>query len=70
MPKTPTHHVYHVKNPGAKPGERTSGIWTKVGAAWAHKDGKGFDITLDLIPYSGRLKLREPRDKEDVVEIS
>ena len=47
----------------------TSGIWTKVGAAWAHKDGKGFDITLDMIPYNGRLKLREPRDKEDIVEI-
>jgi hypothetical protein len=35
--KTPTHIVYHVRD-GAN---GQNGFWTRIGAAWAHKDGKG-----------------------------
>ncbi len=62
MTKQPTHHVYHVKENGDK------GYWTKIGAVWPHKDGKGFNLELDLIPVSSgatlKLTLREPSEKE------
>jgi hypothetical protein len=32
--------------------------WIEVGAAWRHKDGEGFNITLDALPPDGRLVLR------------
>ena len=34
--------------------------WTEIGAAWPHKDGKGFDLQIKLMPLSGRIVLREP----------
>jgi hypothetical protein len=34
--------------------------WTKVGAAFPHKDGKGFNIELSALPLNGKLVLREP----------
>ena len=39
------------------------GFWNRVGAAWAHKDGQGFDVSLDSMPINGRITLREQRDK-------
>jgi hypothetical protein len=59
MAKQPTHVVYHVRQSGQ--GSPAKGQWTKVGAAWVHKDGKGFDLVLELIPVGQpRLVLREP----------
>ena len=48
MTNQPTHHVYHVteKQVGDK------GYWTKIGAVWPHKGGKGFNVELELIPVS------------------
>ena len=63
MTNQPTHHVYHVteKQVGDK------GYWTKIGAVWPHKDGKGFNMELELIPVSSggtmKLTLREPSAK-------
>ena len=37
--KAPTHIVYQVRGE-----EGQKGFWTRMGAAWAHKDGKGFNI--------------------------
>lgn len=48
----PTHIVYQVRDGGQK------GYWTRMGAAWAHKDGKGFNIQLEGIPLDGRLTMR------------
>ncbi len=50
--KAPTHIAYQVREGAQK------GYWTRIGAAWAHKDGKGFSITLDSIPLDGRISLR------------
>jgi hypothetical protein len=38
-------------------------FWTKIGAAWPHQDGKGFNIQLSCMPMNGRLVVRgdEPR---------
>jgi hypothetical protein len=33
-------------------------IWTRIGAAWAHK--KGFSIQLDALPLEGRIVLVAP----------
>jgi hypothetical protein len=52
--KRPTHGVFVVE------GEGDSGFWTKVGAAWAHEDGKGFNVNLVCLPLGGRLVVREP----------
>ena len=44
----PTHRVYAVvKNDGAE-----KGSWFELGAAWPHKDGKGYSVKLNLIPLS------------------
>lgn len=38
--------------------------WTRIGAAWPHKDGKGFNIDLEYLPQKkGRIVLREEADQ-------
>lgn len=53
-PKTPaSHHCYVVE------GQGDSAHWTRVGAAWSHQDGKGFNVILTALPTTGRLVIRE-----------
>ena len=40
------------------------GYWNRVGAAWEHKDGKGYEVDLDSVPVNGRITLRELRDEQ------
>ncbi|OHU89195.1 MULTISPECIES: hypothetical protein [Pseudoalteromonas] len=40
------------------------GHFSRIGAAWSHKDGQGMDIQLDATPVSGRLTLRELRTEK------
>ena len=35
-------------------------VWTRIGAAWAHKKGSGFSIQLDALPLEGRIVLVAP----------
>ena len=35
-------------------------VWTRIGAAWAHKKGPGFSIQLDALPLEGRIVLVAP----------
>lgn len=51
--KKPTHEAFVVT------GEGESAFWTKLGAAWPHDDGKGFNVELIALPVSGRLVIRE-----------
>lgn len=44
----PTQRVYAVIR---KEGN-TKGAWLENGAAWPHRDGKGFGVKLNLIPHS------------------
>lgn len=57
----PSHTVYHVTDQGDD-----KKAWTPVGAAWPHKDGKGFNIRLDAIPvrFDGNLTVRERNTEE------
>jgi hypothetical protein len=61
MPNKPSHRVYYVKD---SKGEGKKGYWMEIRAAWPHKDGKGFDVVLDVLPLDGRMKLREEMEKE------
>jgi hypothetical protein len=56
--KEPTHIAYVVSGDGDKK------AWTRIGAAWGNRDGKGFNIVLDAVPVSGRLTLRLAKDAE------
>ena len=44
----PTHRVYAI----TKRDISEKGTWLEIGAAWPHRDGKGFGVKLNLIPYS------------------
>ena len=45
-------------------GEGDKAYWTKIGAAWAHEDGNGFNITLNAMPLDGRLVVRKPKAQD------
>lgn len=46
--------AWHVSERGEK------SYWSKVGAAWRHKDGAGFTLQLEMLPIGGRIVLRQP----------
>lgn len=48
----PSHGVFVVENDGPQ------AFWTRIGCAWAHQDGEGFNIQLTAVPVSGRIVLR------------
>ena len=45
-------------------GNGTKSNWSKIAAAWAHKDGEGYDIQFDALPVDGRLVLRTVKDDQ------
>lgn len=54
--KAPAFIAWHVAERGEK------AFWTRIGAAWDHKDGEGLTLQLDLIPAAGgRIILRTPQ---------
>jgi hypothetical protein len=57
-PKTPAFQAWHVTNKG------DDSFWTKVGAAWPHRDGKGLSLMLSVIPMNGQIVLRQPQSKQ------
>jgi len=57
--KRTSHSVYVVE------GQGDSAFWTRVGAAWQHDDGNGFNLTLTAVPMSGRLVVRKPNSKKE-----
>lgn len=55
--KTPSHIAYQVRDRDGK-----KAIWTRIGSAWAHADGKGFNLQVESVPLDGRVTLRVPTD--------
>lgn len=56
---TPAFHAYAVR-------EREKGkkaVWTRLGAAWAHRDGEGLSLDLEALPvnFDGRIVLLPPK---------
>jgi hypothetical protein len=57
-PKAPAFIAYQVRD-----GENEKSFWTRIGSAFAHKDGNGFTVQLDALPVDGRITLRRPEEK-------
>lgn len=51
----PTHIAYQVRS---RP--ESQAIWTRIGAAWPHADGQGFNIRIEAVPLDGTIVLRVP----------
>jgi hypothetical protein len=61
--KRPTHVVYAVTK-----GTKTN-FWQKIGAAWAHADGEGFAVKLEMLPFNGaEIVIRTPKPEPAVGE--
>jgi hypothetical protein len=58
--KAPTHVAYQVRER-----EGQKGFFTRIGAAWPHKDGNGFSIQIESVPLDGRITLRVATEKKD-----
>lgn len=58
--KTPSHNVYQVRD-----GKGDKGFWTRIGAAWQHTDGKGYNVQLECVPLDGRVTLRIASENKD-----
>lgn len=56
-------NAYTVKEIGE--GKEKKSFWTKLGVAFPHKDGEGFDVILEALPVSGRLVIRAPKEGEE-----
>jgi hypothetical protein len=56
--KAPSHNAYHVRDR-----KGSEAIWTRIGSAWQHADGKGFNVQIDVVPLDGRITLRTPSEK-------
>lgn len=55
----PAYLAYVVAENGDK--RKNPDNWTKIGAAFPHRDGNGFNIVLEALPVSGRVVLRRPK---------
>ena len=44
---------------------KTQKKWTRIGAAFPHKEGEGFNIELKAFPMDGRLVVLPPDPNDD-----
>ena len=61
---TPSARAYTVREASGK----GKSFWTRIGSAWLHKDGKGFNVQLDALPVDGRLVIRAVSAKGETVD--
>lgn len=57
----PTHSVY-ITSTKADSNETN---WLQVGAAWAHKDNQGFNLSIDHVSPNGQYVLRKRKTKAE-----
>jgi hypothetical protein len=53
--KKPAFNAYAVT------GESKQAFWTRIGSAWQHQHGEGFNIELNALPVNGRIVLMPPK---------
>lgn len=58
QPSRPSHDVYVVE------GDGETAFWTRIGAAWPHQNGDGYNIQLTCVPIDGRLIIRKRKPKD------
>ncbi len=56
--KRPTHVIWQVIGEGDK------SRWTRIGAGWPNRDGKGLSLKFDAYPLSGRIVVREQEQND------
>ena len=56
----PTYQAYTVIKR-----EGQDDFWLNVGAAFAHKDGDGFNVVLQAMPIDGKIVLRPPKKQDN-----
>jgi len=57
--RKPTHRLYRVL------GDGEGAIWTPIGAAWPNKDGRGFSVSFDAVPLTGRIVMRTIQERNE-----
>lgn len=60
QPKMPSFDVFSVTD-----GKDDKSYFTKIGAAFEHKDGQGHSADLNALPTNGRIVLRTPLERVD-----
>jgi hypothetical protein len=61
-PNSPAFVLYRVE------GDGKDARWTKIGAAWPNKDGKGFSLKCEAVPLHGRIVMRAYQPKAQAGE--
>ena len=56
--KSPSFHAFQVEE-----GKEGRAYFNRIGAAFAHKDGKGHNVVLQSVPVDGRITLRTPQER-------
>jgi hypothetical protein len=57
----PAYIAYTVRNRD----EQSEGFWTRIGVAFPHADGKGFNLLIEAFPLDGKITLRVPSEKTE-----
>ena len=58
LTKRPSHIAYQVRDT-----DDGKAYFNRVGSAFEHKDGEGFNVILDSVPVDGRVTLRTPSQR-------
>lgn len=61
--RPPSHNAYHVRELQGRKDKKA--IWTRIGCAWPHHDGQGFNIQVEVVPLDGKITLRVAEDKRE-----
>lgn len=57
----PSHEVFAVKE---REGKKSN--WMRIGAAWKHEDGNGYNLRLEALPLNGAsIVIRVRSDKPE-----
>jgi len=56
--RRPSHIAFHVRG-----GEDAKAYFNRIGSAFPHKDGEGYNILLDALPVDGKVVLRTPQER-------
>ncbi len=60
LTKKPSHIAFHVRS-----GEDGKAYFNRIGSAFAHKDGEGYNVLLDATPVDGKVTLRTPKERTE-----
>ena len=55
----PTHTIFQVIER-----EKDVRLWSRIGAAWMHQDGEGFNLVFDAFPLTGNVVVRKKPSEE------